>query len=762
MKSLQNSKALSLTFSLVLSIALTGGYVSGKPSVLPQEEEMAVVADQYEYTPATGWAVGEGHVEITYGDLVLTADKVRVNPQTKDVEAQGNVVLTDGTTSWSGPEIRGNFGTNAFSFGVCRIVSGSWFARGHDGKRYPDGRVTLEKGVLTTCDLEKPHYRVESKKVIYYPNGKFRAQNAIVKLGEVPVFYWPIIMGDTSGATGDIELRPGYSSDWGAFLVIGRGWRLGKAGDTRFHVDITSKRGVGIGNETSYRTERTETELNLYGIDDQDTPETQPGYNGRFETEDLRYRANIYHRFDLNEATSLRLNVDKLSDIDMLEDWFEEEYDANPQPATYAHFSYERENLALAVQARPRVNDFYSVVESLPEVTLDAPRQTLRKAGFFYESHTSAGHYEMKWRDFDLGRVGLNDPEDYEAWRVDTTHFLYRPFRLANAVQVIPRAGIRLTHYTDSSDASISGRRLMDMIEVDDPDNPFSTVNVTNYDDNGGGLTRLAAEAGVEVTSKLYRVWPDFRNGRFNIDGLRHVLNPYLNYTFIPDPTEDRENIYFFDAADRLLEQNFVRVGVNQRLQTRRKGQIYTLARMQTYADFHFSTKGDGDHDAPGNLGNRIEFSPKETLSFWNTVVADMGSSEITRAELGCRLGRPETLEATLSYVMRADYYSRPAYSMGSSLLDFAGDQSLIDRHYEETRSVVGQLRFAITEKMTGRIRLEYDLDEMELVQQLYEITRDLHCWMGSLQFQEEDGDFEVLLVFYLKALPNVRLGAGI
>jgi hypothetical protein len=289
-------------------------------------------------------------------------------------------------------------------------------------------------------------------------------------------------------------------------------------------------------------------------------------------------------------------------------------------------------------------------------------------------------------------------------------------------------------------------------------------VIVRDYDDDGGSVTRLAGELGLEVSTKFSRLWPNLTNETLRLDGLRHIVTPYVNYTFAPDPSEERENIYFFDAVDRLTEQNFVRVGVDQRLQTRRNQRIYTLARVQSYADFHFSSENDNDegYDALGDFGNKLEFTPNDALRTWVTLVTDLDEMDVRRAEVGARVGRKDGIRFSLAYIYRDNYVPRSTASMGSSLVDLTGEHGYLVREYLETQTAVGELFIPINEKTSGRIRLEYDLEEAELTRQVYEILRDLHCWMGSLALEEDNGDVRIMVMLYLKAYPGTKIDLGI
>jgi lipopolysaccharide assembly outer membrane protein LptD (OstA) len=733
------------------------------PKLIPIE----ITASDYTFSPETGQGHGEGNVRVRYQDVALDADVVDVNFKTRDVSAKGNILLKRGPFEWRGPQVAGNIGTKQFAFGTFDVRTGVWYGKGSAGSHLSDGTAQLDHTNITTCNLPSPHYSVQASRVLYYPDGKFRAYNTVYRVGSVPIFYWPVLFGDSKAEVGSISIRPGYSSDWGAYLLLGRTWQVSKEVETTARLDLRSKNGVALGNDTEIRTTYSQTDLGLYGMYDLDTPETTSGYNRRFKAADWRYRANLYHRQELDQRLTLRANVDALSDIDMLEDWYRREYARDPQPRTFADVAYDAQRFSLSLGASPRLNDFYTVVEKLPELRLEMPRQKLVNAWpLLYQSSTTAGGYRMNWRDFDLARLPLTltDPEDYDSLRLDTLHLLYLPISLADRIQVVPRAGVRLTSYTDSSQTAIEPADLEALYQVDDPYRwHTNTAILKNYDDRGGSLTRVAGELGLEASTKFHRLWPDLTNETLRIEGLRHILQPYVNYTFAPDPSEDREHLYFFDEIDRLTAQNFVRVGLDQRLQTRRNQRIYTLARVQSYADFHFdhADHNNQGYDGLGDFGNRIEFTPHDALKTWVTLVTDLDQMDIRRAETGLQVGRKDGIRFSLAYIYRDSYYPQSTYSMGSTLVDLTGEHGYLVRNFGATQTAVGEVWFPISEKWSGRVRLEYDLEETELARQVYELIRDMHCWVGSLAFSEDNGDYRIMLMLYLKAYPNIKVDVG-
>ena len=49
-------------------------------------------------------------------------------------------------------------------------------------------------------------------------------------------------------------------------------------------------------------------------------------------------------------------------------------------------------------------------------------------------------------------------------------------------------------------------------------------------------LTRGVFNTGAEFSFKASRLWPGTRSEFFELDGLRHIIQPSVNYAYIPQP----------------------------------------------------------------------------------------------------------------------------------------------------------------------------------------------------------------------------------
>ena len=116
-------------------------------------------------------------------------------------------------------------------------------------------------------------------------------------------------------------------------------------------------------------------------------------------------------------------------------------------------------------------------------------------------------------------------------------------------------------------------------------------------------LFRYVFNLGTDLSYKTYATWTEIKNKAWAIDGLRHVFEPFVQFTYVPRPNvrptefagfDNRVNsplaqplnptLYnSIDSIDQLL---VVRPGVMNRVLTQRDGQPYELANWKIYGDY--------------------------------------------------------------------------------------------------------------------------------------------------------------------------------
>ncbi len=755
----------SICLMVATAVAVVGAQARENDSTVPvsaRDTQLEASADEYDYDQESQVLDAKGNVRIGYGDLELRSESVHFEGETGKLQAGGGVQVRseDGTFAWQGDEVRGNLEKKHFEFGASSGRLRNWFYRVGHAERTEEGIFKLDDVVFSTCEhveeTGRPgHYSVHAKRARSWPDGRYKAWSPTFRIGSVPIFWLPYVAGDTTRAQG-WHVRGGYAEDPGAFLFVEREFSLGEHWRSQAMTHVRSNNGLALGVDVFRDTDVANTRLLLYGMNDNDEPGSDSGphagFNQGFEREDDRYRLRLEHRSELDEHWQLWAQVEWLSDVDMLEDFFEDEYRRSPNPSTFVELQRNGPDWTLALRSEARINDFDTVVQRLPELTAGIPRRPLG-LGFEYEGAASVGLYERKWRDYDEA-LGHALPEDYDSARADTLHMLYRPFRLG-AVNVVPRMGGRITWYGDSSAAPAgSDDNLQQMFEADDPLDPYNgPATLQPFDDDGGSRTRFAGELGAEISTTFFRTSPNVHNRLLGLDGMRHVVQPYANYTYAPEPSEEREFLYFFDELDRLTEQHFVRLGLRQSVQTRRDERVHEIARLDTYTDLH--VEEEGDHGRTGNAGVDAQFRPSEAFVIDFNGIVDLDDGDTRLARMNGAIGAEDTLRVELGYSYRNDTNARTYYSMGSSLPSALSREWLFNR-YGRSETLTAQASYPFNPRTRLTVGLEYDAEDSQSAETFARLTRQFHCLMGSLSLsRDSDEEVSLMLYFWIKDYPR-------
>ncbi|WDE96851.1 LPS assembly protein LptD [Lentisphaera profundi] len=718
-------------------------------------------ADSSEFKQGSKLFILRDNVRISTGRGLITCDYAEVNTQTFDFEARGNVVATG---LEAGEEIKtdlvtGNVKTRVIDIGEYHGKTGPWYLLGDKIESKEDKTITGYNVKFTTCDLEHlghdAHYYWKADKVVYNEDGSYDAHGIKTYVADVPIFYLPYLTSHLDGSDGQFKVVPGYSSDWGAFLLVSRKIKVTPNVTVTPMVDYRNRHGVAYGTTIDSKGPNHEFKSLFYYMSEVEVDEDE---FERFNEPEERYNVDVFHRWDVMDKLTWRLNLDLVSDHEYKDEFNDagSSYDKTFNSSlNYMDLEYLSDNYSLSLGANARLNDFESSVERLPELRYDLPSYRLNNSKFFYTNENKLGSYKAKWRNFDDD----SDLEDYESSRFDSLHAIHYNAKIDNWLNFTPRAALRLTHYSDSSKGEVSDGDLSGLIGANDPYNsPKSSSN--NYDDEGGSQLRLVAELGYELSFKAYKTNLDVQNEWMNVNGLRHVIEPYMNHNYIPYVSEDKEHLYYFDETDRIAEQHWVRTGVKNRLQTRRDGQVHNLVTLNTWVDFHLPSDEEDSREGVGDLGTNITFDPRSNLSFESDVILDLNENDLNIYSLTAAVGDPDKLQYTLNYLYRNEFESTNMYSNASSIYNSVYASSF-SRSYTEKHALTAGLRYRLWYDNFLSFKTTYDLEEAEIVRYMVELQRRLHAWTAAVRFEESNDEYKVMVYFYLNAYSATNIGYG-
>jgi len=203
---------------IVLGLIFTCAFLLTPLSAEETPDEVHIDADSVVYQENTGIATADGNVKVRNKTMRMFAPHVEYNSNNQLVEAfsdqRGKVTLFSGPDKLTGEHLTYSFETRR---GVLTDASGKMdalYLYGGDVKVMPmddavkfgalksrpkkskkdaeDEQITEWLNVTTTtCDFEKPHYRLKSKKVVIIPNKKIIIRRPRIYIGEKCIFTYP-------------------------------------------------------------------------------------------------------------------------------------------------------------------------------------------------------------------------------------------------------------------------------------------------------------------------------------------------------------------------------------------------------------------------------------------------------------------------------------------------------------------------------------------------------------------------------------------
>lgn len=597
----------AILFALPTTYAQQGS--AGEPpraATLGGEGEAAVdvQADELEYLADEKTLVGRGHVVVQRGEDILTADYVSFKTDTEDAHARGNVIFKRKGTVWQGEEMTYNFKTERGDFGTFDAYVDPFYVHAKESKRTSPEEFVLRNVRISTCEGNSRQFYIKARRARILNETVIKARGVTFFLGGIPIFWVPAWTKTLKGDKTDIDMVPGYSSRMGAYLLSAYNYRLNAAMSASTHVDYRSKRGWAFGQDFKWGDPRLtyHGEFKSYYLDDESPFEHRGGKEVE-ELKDLvdneRHRLKLQDTRGLSDRDYLITAVNYLSDPAILEDFFDDEYRGG-QPENRVSLIHRGDRYTAALELNKRLNDFYGNVDRMPEASLNVSRMPLGQSPIYYESANYASALERVYPE-------QSDEENYDAFRVDSRHMLFWPTRHFGFLNVIPRGGYRGTYYSKT----IEQTTTTNLVTSTDTNGVESATNIveTLTKDQGADL-RSVYELGLELSFKAFKVLNNQWISRTD-QGLRHVFEPYALHTYIPEPSVLPEQLYQFDNVDRIDKRHDVKIGMRNKLQTKRRERVHDLVDLDIWSTYRI------EREEEENEFSDVHFDTELRLAEW-------------------------------------------------------------------------------------------------------------------------------------------------
>ena len=689
-------------------------------------------------------AIAQGDVVIAVGDTVIYCDYAQCDTITRDVMVSGDVRIYRGDKIFSGDRAIYNLDTKRISGSEFRTAAGPFMAQAHSLVSTGPDTFEASGGLFTTDNSSDPGFHLRARKVRIFRNNHTEYEDVMVYVGRTPVFWLPYLY-QPSSSDQSFSIAPGSRSNWGAFLLTRFAFPVSADTIGGLRLDYLSKRGAGFGVDLAQDNKATGSwgRLRSYYIDDQ-TPGNKPPELGSPTNpiDPKRFRVSIQDRSFLSETVYTTINFNKLSDINFYRDFSPSELQRDPNPESVFALTHLEENHALTLEMRKQFNNDYESNDALPSLALDLKRQPILGSKVFYDGETTVAKMRRKQAKENPGNT--TTPFDfftYDTVRLDSFHQLTYPQTWGGWLSVVPKVGVRATHYS----ASLTEGRLA-------PGDPLYG--------KGGALDRFVGNLGIEASFKLSRSFESVENRNWGLDGLRHIFQPFGNLSLVSasdDPTKllpiDTLNpssklpaIDFpqFNSVDSITSWDILRFGVRNRLQTRRDEETLNWLELESFMDMRIKQPEYGaavsaDAGAYSNLSNRLRWNPLPWLGVdldSQLPVVDEGFSEFNSSS-NVQLTRDLTVNLGNRYVSG-------------------------NRYFNNSNLVTGGARLRMSDNWTVGFEENYEFVTKNAEYQRYSLDRDLRSWIASLSLVLRENatknDVAVLLTLTLKDIPKFKL----
>jgi LPS-assembly protein len=662
---------------------------------------------------ANGDQVFTGNAKLSYEGVLLVADEIRVNAASQTASAKGHVVLTIDSnlavTTSKGRELTPKGSKRLLADEIVYFIRDRSFT----GKklRFGEFPVFVSGGKI---DARRDEITIDDATVFYQEPGPFApslmashlrivgrdkivAQDAWIGLGSKPLIpFRSITQNVEDPLISHMTARIGFKRSLGAFadlglhLPVSPGVKLG--GD----VGLYTSRGLLAGPSGTYKTGEGDTL-------------TQGAFSSGYisdrgdKGEDILYRQihsnrgyahweESRHFGDGHTTANTELNY--WSDSGLLRDFRPNQFYNNQQPDTFVDITNSQNNLVSSLFFRVQPNTYYHVQQRLPELRVDLLPSTFGNR-FYQRSNFSLAALRER-------QLNVNDDGTYstaptvKSDRADWFYSIDRPITPTDWFTFDPVAGGRATHYFDALDGK-------------------------------GSYTRVLGEAGFDASLRASGVY-DYKNERWDINGIRHLITPKLSYRYIPKADKGRQYIpqiddRVFDTSlptlelgeqrniDDLSAQNVLRIGVDNTFQTRDKTYgSRDLLIVNLAADYRFHREAGMNNTSEIHTG--VSFMPSRWARF--DVYNSFDPHTKTTRELNTRFtlhdGNVWSLSLSNDYLQHQidEYIAEGRYRLNEVY------QVLARLHFDARKSRFNERSIALRQNLDNIWSIQYGVSYFE------------------------------------------------
>lgn len=492
-------------------------------------------------TTEKGGVITGPQIRIQATHLQYTKKKIDETP-TVMVEATGNLFIEFGEYQFVGEKLIYDFQKQEGVIYYGKTSSGPWFFGGKSIELRSDGSYIIHEGYVTTSERYSPDWEIFSHEVHVSAERDLEAKNVEIWVNKYKILFIPSIKANLDTVF-DSPVR--YRFKWGGSegprfgityeLFAWEHWK------TFIRLDYRITRGPGGGIETYYHSPDFTTEFQSINYVARDSSLLSPH-------EKFRYRfEGIFKKKLANNKVTVLLTYDKISDLDMPSNYYDNNFNLETSKRTQLLVSRREENWIANFYTRVRINNFQTVKQELPTLSMHYRPFVLGNSGVIMDNRAQVSYLDFQYAS------DLPDVKDYASTRLEYKPSFYCPLEAGPLTFTPELAGVGIFYGTSPQH-----------------EERWLAVGI----------------AGATLNTSLYRTTPL----------AKHLIEPYASFYYYSPPTVSPHDHYIFDINDGWDQLNIATFGIRSSLYKKRNNHV--LSRI-LFSDIYFHAFPKTSHIRP-------------------------------------------------------------------------------------------------------------------------------------------------------------------
>ncbi|MDR3244313.1 MAG: hypothetical protein LBT79_06140 [Elusimicrobiota bacterium] len=252
----------SITFAFFLSLS----------SVSVSAYDIDINSDALDYDQSSGIIEAKGHAIIKWQGKTLSADFIEFLFDEKQIIARGNVKMEDESGVFFADNMLYYYDAEKGELEKAYTYSGEFYSYSQKVERLDEEHFAMNKIRVSNCDLDEPHSYFKASRASLRANKRITLYNALLFVGEIPIFYFPVITKSLAGGKQygiDYSIEPGYTKQGGIFIKNTISYGFSDALKARAFLDYLGDYGYGYGGDVRYDTKKIKASVSGYKVYDE-------------------------------------------------------------------------------------------------------------------------------------------------------------------------------------------------------------------------------------------------------------------------------------------------------------------------------------------------------------------------------------------------------------------------------------------------------------------------------------------------------------